>query len=228
METDIQQLSTKQVKRAQSAKSQKVNRLVFYISMFILPIAVVIVFYIYVSFQSFLMAFQNYTPETGFYFDGVKRFAEVINAFKVDEYLVNSVKNSLELFLWTFVFSAMLAVFFSYYIYKKHPLHGTFKVILYLPHIISSVVFVIMYKYFVDIAVVDVAGKLGGSKNMLGLLANPETRRTTIIFYSIWVSFGVNVLMYTSAMSSISPSIIESAGLDGITPITFLASTTGA
>ena len=53
-----------------SASTQKRNRLVFYVSMIALPIAVVLVFYIYVNIQSFAMAFQTFDHEKGFYFTG--------------------------------------------------------------------------------------------------------------------------------------------------------------
>ncbi len=43
-----------------------------------------------------------------------------------------------------------------------------------------------------------------------------NTERATIMFYSIYVSFGPRVLVYSSAMSGISESIIESAELDGV------------
>ncbi len=216
----MQENSTQKVKTKESTHTQKRNRLIFYVSMFALPIAVVVVFYIYVSFQSFAMAFQEYdNVNNKFSFVGFDNFKAVFEAFKSKDFLSYSIVNSLELYLWTFVFGAMLSVFFSYYIYKEHPLYGVFKIILYLPHIISGVVFVVMYKFFVDYGTMEIITFLTNNPNATGLLDNPATERTTIIFYTIWVSFGTNVLMYTSAMSSISPSIIESAELEGITPL---------
>ena len=52
-----------------------------------------------------------------------------------------------------------------------------------------------------------------------GLMENPDTRFGAIVFYNIWVGFGVNVLMYTNAMSGISSEVLESARLDGATGI---------
>ena len=42
----------------------------------------------------------------------------------------------------------------------------------------------------------------------------------SILFFNIWVSFGVNVLMFTGAMSGINASVIESAQLDGANVVT--------
>ena len=108
-------------------------------------------------------------------------------------------------------------MFFSYYIYKKRFGSTAFKILLYLPNILGGVVVVIMYKFFVEDAV-PVIGGLFGVEGMRGLLSNPITKRTTIIFCTIFVGFGPRVLVYSSAMSGISESIIESAQLDGITP----------
>lgn len=201
-----------------SANTQKTNRLIFYVSMMALPIAVVLLFYLYVNISSFAMAFQTFDADKGFYFTGFNNFLEVFSDFSTKEMLRASVGNSLQLFGWTFIFSAMLSVFFSYYVYKEYPMSGFFKIVLYLPHIISGVVFVIMYKYFADFAMPKIWQMITGTK-LDPLVTDPKTGKTFIIVFSIWVSFGTNVLMYTSAMSAISPSIIESAQLEGIKPM---------
>ena len=56
---------------------------------------------------------------------------------------------------------------------------------------------------------------LTGSKPVLGLLENPNTQLGVLIFYYLWLSFGVKVLMFSSAMSGIDESLVESAHLDG-------------
>ena len=95
---------------------------------------------------------------------------------------------------------------------------GFFKVILYLPSIISGLVFVLLFKYFADIAVPEVYKLLTG-KTIIGLISNIDTAMTTIMLYSCWVGFGGGVLLYSGAMSSISDSVIESAQLDGVKPM---------
>lgn len=169
------------------------------------------------------MAFQTFDRDLGeFIFTGVNQFVAVFDAFKADVALRASVVNSLELFMWTFVFGAMLSVLFSYYVFKKYPGSGFFKIILYLPHIVSTVVFVVMYSFFLDNAVPAIAEKVFGVQIMplIGNWINDvNTTRVVVIVFTIWISFGTQVLMYTGAMSSISESVIESGKLDGITPM---------
>ena len=169
------------------------------------------------------MAFQTFDRETGqFILTGFNQFAAVFEAISIKPELQASFANSLELFLWTFIFGALLSVLFSYYIFKKFPGSGFFKIILYLPHIVSNIVFVVMYSFFLDNAVPAIADKLFGAEVMplIGNWINDVgTTRVAVIVFTIWISFGTQVLMYTGAMSSISESVIESGKLDGITPI---------
>ena len=41
----------------------------------------------------------------------------------------------------------------------------------------------------------------------------------TAMFFIVWFSFGSQILIYNGTMSQISPSVIESAQLDGATPL---------
>ncbi len=203
--------------------SAKKQRLIFYVSIAVLPVLQFCIFYIYLNFRSFAMAFQTFDSKLGqFVFTGFNQFTAVFDAFKTDVAMQASVGNSLELFLWTFVFGALLSVLFSYYIFKRYPGSGFFKIILYLPHIVSSVVFVVMYSFFLDNAVPVIAEKVFG-KEVMPLIGNwindVQTTRVAVIVFTIWISFGTQVLMYTGAMSSISESVIESGKLDGITPM---------
>ena len=198
--------------------SQKTQQLIFYCTMIALPILQFLICYVYVNARSFTLGFQEYSYNTNsFHFVGFKNFKQIFSDFQTEKYLRDTIWNSLELFLWITLFGSFVAVFFSYYIYKKQPGSVLFKIILYMPNILGGVVVVIMYKFFVDIAVPEIGSLVG--VEIKGLLSNVETRRTTIMFYTIFTSFGSKVLVYSSAMSGISDSIIESAQLDGITPM---------
>jgi ABC-type sugar transport system permease subunit len=66
-----------------------------------------------------------------------------------------------------------------------------------------------------DIIEIAVGDKPDFKKAEYQLLAQEDSRFTTIIIYQIFIGFGVNVLMYSGAMSGVSTEIIESANLDG-------------
>lgn len=86
--------------------------------------------------------------------------------------------------------------------------------ILFLPSIISAIVMVTIFQFFVERAIPAFVLKLFDVQ-IRGLMENISTRYATIMFYNIWVGFGTGVLMYSNGMSGISPDIVESAHLDG-------------
>ena len=79
---------------------------------------------------------------------------------------------------------------------------------MYLPNIISGVVLVVIFKYFIDDALVAWSNQKFG--NWIG-----ENNKTVLLFYSIWAYLGTTVLVYSNAMGAVSDSVIESARLDG-------------
>lgn len=197
-----------------SLATVKRNKLIFCCTMLVLPFLQFLIFYVYVNARSFVLGFQEFSYDKGRYvFAGLKQFKQIFQDFQINETLRSSVPNSLTLFFWTFIFGSIGAVLFSYYIYKKNVLSGTFKVLLYLPHILGTVVVVVMYKYFVEDAIPIIFDLEDG------LLSNPDTKRAVIMFYSIYMSFGPRILVYSSAMSGISDSLIESAQLDGVNTV---------
>ncbi|MBQ7236447.1 MAG: sugar ABC transporter permease [Clostridia bacterium] len=207
--------STNKLKKSDTMSSRKKQRLFFYTLMMILPMAQVLLFYFYVNINSFLMAFQSMDYDVGGYvFTGLGNFVEAFNNVNLGHYF----GNSLLTFVVEFFTGTLGSVFFSYYIYKKKLGHGFFKIMLYMPHIISTTVFVILYKFFVENAIPSLYLQFVGVE-IEGLLANPKTTKLFLLIFCSLNGFGAAVLMYSSAMSSISESVIESAELDGVSPM---------
>lgn len=200
-------------------KKQSRKQKIFYAAMIALPVLQFVIFYIVVNFNSILLAFEEYDVNSGRYvlvgFDALK------SAFKEyfsQPYLVKAIGNSLLLSVASLVVGLGGSVFFSYYIYKKYFGSKIFKVFLFLPSIISSVAMVLMFRYFVELGIPELVDKLFG-KEIQGLVSGDKTGFATVMFFSIWVGFGPLILMFSGAMTNISPSVVESAQLDGITPM---------
>lgn len=200
------------VARSKMAK----GKILFYASIVALPILQFLIFYVGVNVNSFILAFQTWDGDINAYtwnkfdmlFDNFKR---VLSDFSTQPILKNSLRNSLVLFVIGVVFGSTLALLFSYYIYKKHFAYRFFKIVLFIPNVVSSVTLAIMLLYFATDA----------SKALIGieLLTDQKTKLPTLMFMSVMLSFGVQVLIYSGAMSGISESISEAAVLDGINPI---------
>ena len=195
---------------------RKRKQIVFFTSLVVLPLLQFCIFYIYVNINSFILAFQKYAwNENGLglnvSFAGWKNFSQAFDILADSGYMVI---NSLQLFLWSTVLGLTLALLFSYYIYKKSPCSGLFRVILFMPKIVSDIVFAVLFNALTSGVYSTIMSEIRG-EYVLGLIDNPDTQFATVLFYNLWVGFGVNVLMFSGSMSSIDDSLVESAHLDG-------------
>ena len=157
------------------------------------------------------MAFQKYsegtTSQYQIDFVFLDNFKRIVQLFSQQKYQ-DMIWNSLLLYVLRMAVGMSLALIFSYYIYKKFMLTQLFRVMLFLPTIISSVVLTLLYEYVVE----DVYVALSGVQ--YGLMTT--NKMEVVIFYNLWTGFGMNILMYSGAMSGINESISESAQLDGV------------
>lgn len=199
------------VKRKSGTMTERKNNMIFYILMMAFPVIQFCIFWIGVNGNSILLSFKEYTSDSGFQWVGTQNFINAYNQMSSSGLFLSAIKNSFVAFGITTVITVPLSLLFSYFIYKKMPLSGLFKVILFMPSIISSIIMVILFSYFVERGLADIIG--------IRLLENIDTRFWTIIFYNIWIGFGINILLYTSSMGSISQEVIEAAKIDGAKPI---------
>ena len=202
---------------------KKRNQLLFYITLVALPSIQFLFFYVYVNFNSIVLAFQRWNVDTASYqFNGLGSFKQAF-MLGLDDWaaakmsLGYMIKNSLILYAFTLLVGIPFAIIFSYYIYKKNAFSGAFKVILFMPSIVSGLVLSTIFMYFADVGIPELWEKLTGMK-IIGLFSNQNTKFETILFYTIFMGFGTQVLMYVGTMSSISESLIEAGQIDGIKP----------
>ncbi len=187
--------------------------LIFYGILMAWPTLQFIVFYIGVNFNSILLAFQDIDILANSYSWTSEHF---VNAFQkmLSPTLLSMAKNSILAYFITICTSIPLGLLFSYYIYKKMPGAGAFRVILFMPSIISSIILVSMFRFFTTDALPAMM-KDFFDITMKAPLDDQNARFGTVMFYNIWVGFGTSVLMYSNKMSTIDPSISEAASIDG-------------
>ena len=191
------------------------NSKLFYAVFALIPSVQFIIFYIAVNFNSFLLAFKDFSA-TGLEFDWTfDNFSYWFTNESKKTELWASISVSLKSYLIMLLVSIPLGLFFSYYMFKKMPASGMFRILLFLPSILSAAVLAVIYKNMSE-------WSLGGTDGVISkLMGEPfrfwdkEHRYGSMIIFCIFFSFGTNVLMYTNKMNSISPEIIESAHLDG-------------
>jgi multiple sugar transport system permease protein len=110
-----------------------------------------------------------------------------------------------------------LALFIAYFLYEEVWCWKFFRILFYLPAVLSSVVIGFLFRTFFSLN-----GPLNELLKFLGLnflvinwLGKGSTAFIVVIFALIWSQFGIPVLIFLSGMDSIEKSVIESAMVDG-------------
>lgn len=203
-------------KRKARTAHKRLKEGVFVHLMLLFPILQFCVFYIGVNINSIIMAFQKYdVSEQEYVFAGWTNFRMIYANFLSSSLFAICLKNSLLSFLWVQLLSP-LVLFFTFFIYKKFIGYRFFKIVLFLPTIISTLIMVTVYKFFCNVGIPWLWEQLFNIK-IGGLLSAPNTRYAAVMFYYMWLSFGTLMLMYLGCMNGISESIVESAKLEGAT-----------
>ena len=208
---------------AKSRSSVKLRSSLFVVAMLALPMTICLVFYVYRTINSFCLSFKEYDPATkGFkwlaFSELFHNFSYFFEQLRTQKAMAILAKNSLFLFLYSIVLSFPLHLLNAFYLYKKFLGHNLFMVFLFLPSIISSVIMVTMFKYFVSIGLPNLFENVF-SVTLPNLLKDPKFAFGTQIIYLLWAGFGGSVILYVGLMARIPDSLVESAQLDGITLI---------
>ncbi len=198
-------------------RTQKRN--IFFGVMISIPILMFILFYVCINANTILMAFKHYEAIEGEYgykvtFAGFKNFATVIKMLTTGENWL-MIKNSVVLWFFKLTIGLSVSIIFSYYVYKKMLGARFFRVILFLPNIISNLIMVYLFRYLVNTLI-----KAPNSE--FGILEVADTAFAPILFFNLWLGFAGQTLLITSAMSSINESIEEAAQVDGVNSISEL------
>ena len=158
------------------------------------------------------MAFQKYELNSSYAFEVSYTFENFATAWKVVTERKYMLENSLIKFVVLMFIQYPLALIFSNYVYKKWPGSGFFKTILFMPQLISGLIYGLLFKYVVsDVYIALNPTSVGGLLD----LNNVPMARTMVLLYGCLMGFGVNVLLFSGSMSGINESVVESAQLDG-------------
>lgn len=193
-----------------------VNRTVFIITTLMLPLIHTAIFWLYVNLDGIVMAFQD--SRTGAW--TMDNFVQVWEQLtRSNGELAIAFRNTMLYFLQGIVMM-FVNLLISFFIFKKIPGYKTYRVIFYLPSLISSIVLTTVFQEFIK-----PMGPLGSLMELFGvalpetgLLADSKTATYTIMMYVLWTGFGASVLLYNSSMSRIPKEVLEAAKLDGCGP----------
>ena len=195
--------------------SSKIRQSVFIALMLTPAIIGFVLFYIYVNFKSVLMAFSFEQGGQTLY--GLDNFIKFFNEFTLpDTMFKNTILNTLRTYLSSILIVYPVSLVMCYFIYKKIAGYRFFRCLFYIPAIIMPTVSVVLFKYIISSeGPLDVLWKFLFEKNIPEFLSDGSLAMGTIIFYSVYFSFGGNILYFGGSMNGIPQEVIESATLDG-------------
>lgn len=186
------------------------------------PLLHFLIFWLYVNVDSIRMAFMLWDPQTATYqWNGFDRFRDILDSIFVnpDASIINYIKNSLLVFPVNNLIMLPLSFTLAFFMAKKVPLGPVFRIVFFLPSILSTVVMAMSYRYMfhpdfgpVDSLLVKIFGSTPDWFDTTG-----NTAMGMVFFFTVWSGLGYKMLLLEGAIERIPQEVIEAGKLDGIT-----------
>lgn len=182
-------------------------------------LAPAILLLIIVSVYPFLWVFRYILYDyNGFtrYFTGARNFTRVFT----DTIFWNSVLHTFEYAFLKIILIIPLSLILAVLMAQKIRGSGIFRVIYFLPTIISTAVSALVFSFIfaayngVLNAVLRATGIISANINWLG---DPKVAMWSVMIVAVWGGFGNYMIYFMSGLSSISNDVYESAAVDGST-----------
>ena len=171
------------------------------------------IFMVVPTFNVFrLSLYQRSTFNPNETFIGLENFRMLMN----DATFIRSMQNMLLLIVMVTVFTMATALLFAY-ILTREKLKGQdfFRVVFYIPNILSVVVISGIFSAIYDVD----KGLLNSILNLFGqdsiLWKGEQHVITSLVIAMVWQAIGYYMVMYMASMAAVPESLYESAGLDG-------------
>lgn len=181
--------------------------------LFLLPAAVVLVIFFFIPFfQTFLLSFLDYS--NNIYqaeFVGLQNYINLFHNPIFYKVMWNT-------FLYLFIAVPILAIFPLFLaILINQRIKGVtlYKILIYLPVIVSIVVAAIAFKWlYADQGILNyLVTKLGFTP--VGWLTDPNFALYSVIIVTIWKGIGYYMIIYLAALMSVPKELYEACDIDG-------------
>ena len=200
---------------------KKAKKRIFIVCMLAWPLLHFGVFWLYVNFNTILMTFQKFNVITGTYeWYGLERFRQLWEKMILgqDPILHNSFINSLWVFPVQNFIILPLSFIFAYFLYKKVFLSGMFRVIFFLPSILSIVVLTMAFRFMFHTdfgPVSNLIDKVFHVKPDYFSSMSP-TAMPMVFLFGVWAGLGYNIILLNGSISRIPQEVMEYARIDGV------------
>ncbi len=197
-------------------KKMGTRRILFILSFIIVPTINFLVFYVYVNLSSFVMAFyKTVDGNIVWTFENFSKVFKELSNTSSDIYL--AMINTFKTFLINLCMYPV-SIIISYFLYKKIRLHNLFRMLFFLPQIVSGIVYAYFYTTFVSSAgpIPALLQRLYNLDYMPSVFTDSRFANAFVWIHMIWLAFPGNLIVWGGTFSRIPDSVLEYAKLDGV------------
>ena len=206
---------------------KNLKRNLFICALLFVPMLHFLVFWLYINAKTISLAFMDWNYFANAYeFVGIDNFIEQFRQFRERPETMNMFINAfraIPINIGCLVLATIIGYAFSKHIRGEK----VFRVIFYLPSMISIVILTLCYRYMFTYSPGMLQGPAAELLRMIGVdyngwetaLDDPVVINRLwwlISIFCVWASAGINIILMSSAMSRIPEEVLESAKLDGV------------
>lgn len=181
--------------------------------LFLLPAAIVLMVFFFIPFfQTILLSFQNYTTSIyNPYFSGFENYIAILHNPIFYKVMWNTV-----LYLIVAVpILAIIPLFLAILLNQQIKGITIYKILIYLPVIVSIVVAAIAFKWlYADQGILNYILQLFHIQK-IGWLTDPKFAIYSVIIVTIWKGIGYYMMIYLAALMSVPKELYEACDIDG-------------
>ncbi len=195
-------------------KKMPAKRVLFIICGITVPIVQWLIFYIYANFSSILMAFQDSVGAWS-----LSNFARIFKEFQMESSELRLALRNTFLTFGILVATFPLKVLVSFFIYKKIPFYGFYRIVFFIPTIVFSVAFALIFNRLIGVEgiIAKAVQNWADLDYVPELLADTRFANTTVLANMLWLSFPGDLIIWGGTFSRIPEDILEAGRIDGVT-----------
>ena len=181
------------------------------------PAVLLLAVFAYVPMLGNVIAWQSYSPYTGFLHSPFVGWANFERVF-TNPAFVNAVENTLLITAFQLVFffpiPILLALLLNSVVTPR--LRTAIQSIVYLPHFFSWVLVVTLFQQiFGGAGLINQTLREHGLGNGFDMMTNPDTFLVLVTMQSVWKDAGWGIIIFLAALSTVPPEQYEAAAVDG-------------
>lgn len=212
-------------KRYDGMRKKAMRDKLFAYGVLIWPVVHFIIFWLCMNASTVVLSFRTGDLQVGAWndFNNFKgAFRAIFGIDKNEGQIINwrATLNTLSLIPLSLCINLPITLIFSYAIFRKIRGYRFYRIILFLPAMISATVLCYVFKSFItgrDALFNRFLTKMGAGNSIPagGWLGDEKTAWISMLVFSVWTGISTNIIYFGSSMARVPDGIIESVQLDG-------------